>query len=271
VRPVPVIDREETTEVLPEQIHAYLRRGPGYEREQVGPFLATFTPGTDHPMRNYAIPDDQANPTASDVAALIACYRQRRLKPRLEYLSEAAPAVEPALRQASFVVEARVPVMAIRQGQRPRPVVVPGIDVLMAVDAADHADAIVVAAEAYGEPAGRPPQPMIEARLAMAAAGGGVALARVTSGGQAVGSGLYPVPQGGATEIAAVGVSASHRSRGVAGALISRLAPAALDHGVDLVWLTAENPPEQHAAEAAGLINTESEMLHISLPTDPAP
>ncbi|MBV8933942.1 MAG: GNAT family N-acetyltransferase, partial [Kutzneria sp.] len=32
----------------------------GRETARVGPFLATFTPGTDHPMLNYAIPDNGA-------------------------------------------------------------------------------------------------------------------------------------------------------------------------------------------------------------------
>jgi hypothetical protein len=37
----------------PKQIHAYLRAGgDGFDIQQVGPFLATFTPGTEHPMRN---------------------------------------------------------------------------------------------------------------------------------------------------------------------------------------------------------------------------
>jgi len=253
--------------VLAEQIHAYLRRGASNERIQVGPFLATFTPGNDHPMRNYAIPDDRASATAEDVGALVACYRQRGLKPRLEYLEAAAPALEPVLLRAGFEVEARLPLLAIRHGEA-RPVEVPGVEVSMAVDETDHADAMVVAAQAYGEPVEPPPRFMIRARLAMAAGGGGVAVARSSDSARAVGSGLYPVPSGGLTEIAAVGVLPAHRAKGVAGAVISRLALSALGGGADLVWLTAENAPEQRAAEAAGFTTTGSQMLHISRPEE---
>ena len=189
--------REETTEVLAEQIHAYLRRGAGYQRTQVGPFLATFSPGSDHPMRNYAIPDDGAAPSARDVAALLEVYRQRGLKPRLEYLSAAAPAVEPALLRSGFVVEARIPVLAIRPGDQPRAPAALGIEVTMAADDADHIDAMMVAAETYGEKVEIPPSFMVEARKAMVSSGGGVAVARIVDGRQAVGSGLYPVPRGG--------------------------------------------------------------------------
>src|SRR5690349_15139354 len=40
-------------------IQAYVRTTAprGRETERVGPFLATYSPGTSHPMLNYAIPD----------------------------------------------------------------------------------------------------------------------------------------------------------------------------------------------------------------------
>ena len=68
------------------------------------------------------------------------------------------------------------------------------------------------------------------------------------------------------TEIAAVGVLASHRGLGVAGAVIGRLASSALEARAELIWLTTENQPEQNAAMAAGLTSTGAEMLHIFLP-----
>ncbi|MGH8896103.1 MAG: hypothetical protein ACRDZ4_03550 [Egibacteraceae bacterium] len=49
-------------------------------------FLATFDRHSDSPYRNYAIPDDGAEPTTTDVQALIAAYERRGRTPRLEYV-----------------------------------------------------------------------------------------------------------------------------------------------------------------------------------------
>src|ERR1043165_6010695 len=94
-------------------IHAYLREAsrPFRQIVQVGPFCCTITPDSDHLYVNYAIPDDGAEPTPDDVDALIAAYTTPNRTPRLEYIPQLAPAVEPALRAAGFVEERRCPVM----------------------------------------------------------------------------------------------------------------------------------------------------------------
>src|SRR2546423_11874464 len=94
-------------------IQTYVRKTAprGRETEQVGPFLATYSPGTDHPMLNYAIPDDGAKPTAAEIAALTEAYQRRGLLPRLEYFTDVAPDLEPLLVEAGFGLERRVPLM----------------------------------------------------------------------------------------------------------------------------------------------------------------
>ena len=59
------------------RIQQYLRAvaPTGRECEQVGPFLATFDPYSDHPYFNYALPDDGAEPTDAEVTGLVAAYR----------------------------------------------------------------------------------------------------------------------------------------------------------------------------------------------------
>jgi GNAT superfamily N-acetyltransferase len=249
-----------------QQILSYLRDGAGYERERVGCFTATFTPGNDHPMRNYAIPDEGVLASEDDIAALVAIYERRGLKPRLEYVHGAAPGLEDALVDAGFVLEARVPIMVVTAGEALAVAAPAGVEVLMCESASDHADAITVAALAYGEPGPSPPWALIEARQAMVIGGGGVALARQSRDGTPVGSGLFPIPTGGVTELAAVGVLESHRGHSVAAALMSRLAATALDAGVELLWLTAENAPEAAAARAGGFRPAAQEMIHISRP-----
>lgn len=251
--------------MLAEQIHAYLRLGAGYERVQVGPFVATFTPGNDHPMRNYAIPDDRANPSPEDVRALVTTFRDRGLEPRLEYVSGATPQVRPALLAADFHVEAHIPVFALTKAQQPDRGQASEIEVAMAASDEDHAGSLVAADIAYGGQGEEPPPFMIDARRAMVDGGGGVALARLRADRSAVGSGLYPIPQLGVTEIAAVGVLGPYRGRGVARAIIATLAASALDQGIELLWLTAENEPEALAARAAGFFPTGDKMLHISM------
>ena len=95
-------------------IAAYLRRSitEGRDSARFGPFLASWSRSSRNPFLNYAIPDDGASPTADDVAGLIDAYDGRSLAPRLEYLPDLAPAVEPALLDAGFVVEARLVLMA---------------------------------------------------------------------------------------------------------------------------------------------------------------
>ena len=62
---------------------ANLRRRPVVV--EVGGFVAGFDPETTSPYINYATPLPGAEPSGRDVAALIAAFRERGLKPRLEF------------------------------------------------------------------------------------------------------------------------------------------------------------------------------------------
>ena len=252
--------------MIGQRLHAYLRASAGYERQQVGPFLATFTPGSDHPMRNYAVPDDGAAPDRDEVASLIAKYEARGLRPRLEFAPSAAPAVAAILLAAGFEIEATIPVLTCEPGQQ-RLVVSDGVVVTDAADEHDHEDAMRIAGIAYGEPSPSVTATWVAGRIAMVDAGGCVAVARDAATGSPVGTGLYPIPADGVTEIAAVGTLPEYRNRGVASAIISHLAVRAVHRGVDVVWLTAEHDAEQHAAEAAGFRDTGETMVHISRTT----
>jgi hypothetical protein len=84
--------------------------------ERAGPFTATFDRHTDSPFLSYAFPDDGAEPTPHDVAALAQAFRRRGRVPRLEFLPAVAPAVEPALLAGGFTVEARLAVMTCAVG-----------------------------------------------------------------------------------------------------------------------------------------------------------
>ena len=179
---------DERIRVIGQLLHAYLRAAAGYERLQVGPFLATFTPGNDHPNRNYAVPDNGINTSPGEIAALVAVYESRGLRPRLEYASSAAPALAEALLAAGFTIETTIPVLTCEPGQQ-RVVVADGIEVSDATDERDHEDAMRVAAIVYGEPVRPVPAAFLAARMAMVVSGGAVAVARDKATGDAIGSG----------------------------------------------------------------------------------
>jgi len=100
------------------RIQSYLRVAATHQRdtEQIGSFLAIFTPTNDNPFLNYAIPDDYATPSPADVTALIVAYEKRSRLPRLEYVAQLAPAVEVTLINAGFHVGGRLPLMNCAPG-----------------------------------------------------------------------------------------------------------------------------------------------------------
>lgn len=82
---------------------ANLRRRP--EPVEIDGFVVGIDPSTTSHHVNHATPLPGIEPTSADVAALVAVFRERGLKPRLEFAPNAAPAVESALYAGGFTVE----------------------------------------------------------------------------------------------------------------------------------------------------------------------
>ncbi len=250
-------------------IQAYLRHTAARwrETERVGPFLATFTPGSENPYLNYAIPDDGAVPTAADVDALVLAFERRRRTPRLEYLPAPAPAVEQSLVRAGFTADGRLPVMTCTREtlvEDDEPV---GIEVLVPVTDDELAGTISATNEAYVDPAAaHPPSPAaIANRRELLSAGGCVVLGRDRATGEPAGAGITEVPHVGVTELAGIGVRPRFRRRGVAAAVTSRLAREAFARHPSLhtIWLTPGGADGQRIYSRVGFVPT-SEALHIS-------
>lgn len=230
--------------LIAHHIRASLTRRP--DHEQVGPFVAGFDPASANPWRNYAVPDDGARPEPDDVAALVAAFERRGRVPRLEYVPDAAPAVEAALVTAGFTVEGRVPVMVSVPGSLPAAEPPAGIE----LRPDDLLPALTVQHAAYEEP--EPPGPDDVARLRSCVERGGlVAVAIDVATGQAVGSGLVDAPIDDVGELAAVAVLTPFRRRGIATALSLHLAATAHERGTRMVWLEAE-PAEENIYRRAG-------------------
>ncbi|MDA8355803.1 MAG: GNAT family N-acetyltransferase [Actinomycetota bacterium] len=255
------------------QVHAYLRTpGPGRRQVRVGPFTVRFTPGNRHPMSNYAVPDDGARPTATDVESLVEAFAARGLVPRVEYVADAAPHLEAALLTAGFTIDDRLPLMACPPGAARRLLPPEGIAVVQARSREDHADAIRVADLAYGEPTTTPPDPVaVLARLRAAGRGAVVVVARDVATGAACGSGVATVPRAGVSELAGIGTHPDFRGRGVAASVTSLLARLALAGPVELLWLTPGDDGAARVYERVGFGAGGATMVHASRPRPKVP
>ena len=107
-------------------------------------------PGWELKFANYAIPDQGAEPTAQDVADLVAAFREHDRLPRLEFLPAWAPAVEPALLAAGFTVENRAPVMACTADDLLTSKPVDGLRIAEPVTDAEFASAAAVQHTGFG-------------------------------------------------------------------------------------------------------------------------
>lgn len=265
--PSPPSDRRGAPVVNGRRIDAFLRAASAAgEHRRVGPFLARFAIGNDHPMLNYAVPDDDAAPSTGEVGALVELFEGRRLRPRLEYAAAAAPALEAILLGCGFELERRLPVMACVPSVVPPPAIPDGLSVAVATSGRDHAAAIAAANEAYGEPPRQPTPEEITARRKLTASGGAVVLARDAESGEPAGSGVLTAPMAGVSELAGVGTRPAHRNRGVAAAVVARLLERAAGNGIDLVWLSPEDERAERIYARTGFALVGVEMIHISRP-----
>lgn len=251
---------------LQEQIQGYLRAvtARGRDTQRIGPFLATFSRHSRNRFLNYAIPDEGARPTATDVAELIRAYEEHGRVPRLEYIATLAPAVEAELESAGFVGEGRLALMVCPPGSErvvPPPA---GIELVRPETDQDLLHVRTVQHEAYGEPEPAGPRE-VDSLRANLSAGGMAVLARVVGNGEPVGAGEYTPVLDGVTELTSVGVSAPFRRRGIAAAITAWLVRDALDAGARVPFLMA-NEAEERIYSRVGF-RTVGRVLHISRET----
>lgn len=230
------------------------------DHEQVGPFLASFSRTSPNPFLNYAIPEDGAVPSENDVVALIDVYVRRTLRPRLEYISDLAPDVEPALLAAGFRVEGRLALMGL-PADTSNPLLPAGIELVGPAGDADLRAVRTVQHEAYGEP-DLPSEADVRALRRSLASGGGAVLARTMGDHVLVGAGEYTPPLEGVTEVTSIGVRAAYRRRGIAAAMAAWLADSARGSGARSLFLMA-NGAEERIYTRVGFV-TGGRILHIS-------
>ncbi|MCG0287683.1 GNAT family N-acetyltransferase [Streptomyces sp. PSAA01] len=243
---------------------ANLRRRPVLV--ETGGFVAGFDPSTTSPYINYATPLPGTRPTDRDVKELIEAFRVRDLKPRLEFAPDAAPDVEPALREAGFTVEAVHAYLVCtpdrltlpqdtEAGPVAVPVVVPSTDEdYRAIDAA--------LSEAFtGEFASSPEG---AARLRrIQEDGGAVRFVRAPDGGCAGGA-TCSAPAVGTAELAGVGTRPAFRGQGIAAAVTAVLTEAMFARGAQSVWLEYSGDGSRRVYERVGY-QPRGTRLYMSL------
>jgi GNAT superfamily N-acetyltransferase len=249
---------------FPVQQHArtLALRSPAHVRS--GPFLVRFTPTWANPLANYAIPDDHAEPGAQDVRALIEVFRAHDRTPRLEFLPTCAPAVEPALLAAGFVVEDRPSLMACPPGDLAAAKPVEGLVLFEPRSDADLFALATVQHHAYAEP-GEPDREAVGRLRRTYENGGIVLLARFD--GEPAGGGSCSAPVDGLTELCGVAVAERVRRRGVGAAVSARLTELAFERGFRLPWLEPSGPESERVYAGIGY-RAIGEKLNISLPGD---
>ncbi|WP_266168442.1 GNAT family N-acetyltransferase [Dyella subtropica] len=234
------------------RVSAYLRARMGLQSGQMrlAPFTLTFDAASAEPSRNYATPDDGAALDASAVAALIASFESRQRTPRLEYIGELAPAVLPCLLSAGFMAEPPLSLMTCTRTSLAADGDLAGVEWLLAEREADLHAAAYVQNAAYG--VAETTETDVERLSLLVDQGGAVALARACGSKSALGAGLYSPPLDGVTEIAAIGVHADARGRGVGGAVAALLAEHALVQGVEFPFLMTSRENEDRVYGKAG-------------------
>jgi beta-N-acetylhexosaminidase len=237
----------------------YLRQTiqQGRDAVRIGPFLVGFDTMSESPYVNYAVPDDGAEPTPGDVGGLVKAFTDRGLRPRLEYIREAAPAVEAALGQAGFVPEGLHPVMAItrtsfRESDPPS-----GFRIRASSDDRDFWEVRRVQNAAFGD---GDPDAVDILHLHALLRQGGISLLVETEAGEVVGGGDVTPPRSGTAEVAGIAVREDCRGRGIGQALTSALVRAAFRNGVRRVWLTPVGSAEERLYTRIGFVACGSQL-----------
>ena len=232
---------------------------------RVGAFVLLLSSATRLRFLNYAMPDDGADPGDAEVSALVAAFRAADRMPRVEFLPSVAPAVEARLAAHGWSVEDRLPLMTctattVRDLRVPEGV---------AVDAPSD-DAALLEMARLQHDVFDDPEPADERTLTrlrgVLSRGGHALIARDNDSHHIVGAAQSGPAAGGATEVVGVAVAASHRRRGLAGAMVSSLARHGFDSGLATVFLEAA-PGADGAYRNAGFLRT-STSVHMSLASD---
>jgi ribosomal protein S18 acetylase RimI-like enzyme len=239
-----------------ERVQASIRAVNAAERERVcaGAFTLYRHPTSDHPYLNYAVPNAGAR-AWEGIDDLREAFTSLGLQPRLEFVAECAPGLEPALADAGFTPEMRIPVMTCPAAELHDVPVPDGVRIAPVAGAADVRAYLEVAAEAFGQ---APPSDA-EVERTIPPARGLVARAE----GEPAGAGSRSAVAEGVSEIAGIGVRERFRRRGIAAAITAAAARAAFADGAELCFLTPGDEGAERVYARSGFSRAGTTMVHV--------
>ncbi|MDH6143707.1 ribosomal protein S18 acetylase RimI-like enzyme [Kitasatospora sp. GP30] len=239
---------------------ANLRRRP--EVVETGGFVVGIDPGTTSPYINYATPLPGTRPTEADVAALIAVFRERGLKPRLEFAPNTAPEVAPALLAAGFTVEETHEYLVCTPDTLMLPTAADGPTVEIPSLDEEFAAIDAALAESFGGAFAHSPEGI--ARLRRTQQNGGAVRFVRAPDGSCAGGASCSAPAVGTSELAGVGTRPEFRRHGIAGAVTAALTEAMFAQGAESVWLEYSGDGSRRVYEGVGF-RSAGTRLYISL------
>jgi GNAT superfamily N-acetyltransferase len=248
-----------------ERIQTHVRRYATERREvqRIGPFLGTFGRHSSGPYLNYAVPDDRAEPTPGEIAALVHAYEGRRLRPRVELMPLLAPEAAVALAESGFRSEGSFSLMACTRESLREVARADGTEIVLVTDDRQCRSMLEIRHESFGEPG--PVTDADVARAWSAVVNGGIAAVVVDStNGESVASGACLVPYDQVTELTSIGVRPAWRHHGIGADLTAALARAALTAGSEIVYLIPAHDEGERLYERVGFV-TVGDSLHLGL------
>jgi ribosomal protein S18 acetylase RimI-like enzyme len=235
------------------------------EVERIGPFLASFNPSDRMRFRNYAVPDDGARPTPTEVDALVAAFERRDRLPRLEYFTALCPQLTAILQRGGFRPEMKLPLMTLTRQQLVEPEAAVKVEVRAPLDAEEFLSAARVQRLTFGEKEPTTPAEGVVLKESTRL-GGIVAVAVDPVDRRIVGVGQCTQEADGASEIVGVAVEEAARGRGIASLITHELARRAFAEGRDLVFLSPADGGAERTYLRCGFVRA-GEQMHISIPT----
>jgi ribosomal protein S18 acetylase RimI-like enzyme len=251
---------------LLQRIDAYLDAAPrtAARTEVIGPCTLFLNEG--HGWRYYARPTPGASGVTADAIGAVRARQRALAQPEaLEWIGELAPEVGPAAQATGMhVVEHPLMVLAHDIGTVPAPdgvglAIVDADDDLAALSAVAEvgfatpgtASGAPGAAEAIAAAARQSPETIAFQRGRMLAGLTVAAAARVAGVVAAVG---WHQPLEGASEIVGVATLPAFRRRGLGAAVTATLVADALERGIELVFLSAD---DEHVARVYAKVGFE--------------
>ena len=238
------------------RLQAYLRYSAHQQCQAipVSPFTIFLRPSEVASEDDHAVPDE---PLGNDdirepLGRLREAFEARARHPRIRFLAEFAPYLAPALRAEDMVEERSVELLACTLDSLIPPHEVPGLSMVtldensVLADVREGLDTNERGFDPRAEPVTYAQAQAFRKGLVESRA----FIARIY--GEPAGAGMFNPPYGGVSELVGIATVDTSRRRGVASYLSAYAARTAFERGVELVYLSTDNPAARRVYERLG-------------------